>query len=102
MDENVKAEDRLADFTRDKRIVVLSGMAVVIGAVSALVAEVLGAQHGVGLIISQAQGSFDPNTVFACMVIVAVVTLVAEYLITLLEKSLLKWRPPSRSEAQAI
>ena len=70
--------------------------------IGALVAEVLGAQHGIGLIISQSQGNFDPNTVFACMVIVAVVTLVAEYLITLLEKALLKWRPPSRSEAQAI
>src|SRR6478752_833116 len=70
--------------------------------IGALVAEVLGAQHGIGLIISQSQGNFDPNTVFACMVIVAVVTLLAEYLITLLEKALLKWRPPSRSEAQAI
>ncbi|WP_285115557.1 ABC transporter permease [Leifsonia sp. fls2-241-R2A-40a] len=71
--------------------------------IGALVAEVLGAQHGIGLIISQSQGNFDPNTVFACMVIVAVVTLIAEYLITLLEKALLKWRPPSRSEsAQAI
>jgi len=70
--------------------------------IGALVAEVLGAQHGIGLIISQAQGTFDPNTVFACMVIIAVVTLGAEYLITLLEHSLLKWRPPSRSEAQAI
>lgn len=71
--------------------------------IGALVAEVLGAQHGIGLIISQSQGNFDPNTVFACMVIVAVVTLMAEYLITLLEKALLKWRPPSRSEsAQAI
>ncbi|MGO4536748.1 ABC transporter permease [Leifsonia sp. 2MCAF36] len=70
--------------------------------IGALVAEVLGAQHGIGLIISQSQGNFDPNTVFACMVIVAVVTLVAEYLITLLEKALLKWRPPSRSEVQAI
>ncbi|MDQ0278472.1 NitT/TauT family transport system permease protein [Arthrobacter silviterrae] len=70
--------------------------------IGALVAEVLGAQHGVGLIISQAQGTFDPNTVFACMVIIAVVTLGAEYLISLLESTLLKWRPPSRSEAQAI
>ncbi|PYI65390.1 ABC transporter permease [Arthrobacter livingstonensis] len=70
--------------------------------IGALVAEVLGAQHGVGLIISQAQGTFDPNTVFACMVIIAVITLGAEYLISLLEHSLLKWRPPSRSEAQAI
>ena len=70
--------------------------------VGALVAEVLGAQRGIGLIISQAQGTFDPNTVFACMVIIAVVTLGAEFLISLLEHSLLKWRPPSRSEAAAI
>jgi NitT/TauT family transport system permease protein len=70
--------------------------------IGALVAEVLGAQHGIGLIISQAQGTFDPDTVFACMVIIAVVTLGAEYLIALLEHSLLKWRPPNRSEAQAI
>ncbi|NVM96642.1 ABC transporter permease [Arthrobacter wenxiniae] len=70
--------------------------------IGALVAEVLGAQHGVGLIISQAQGTFDPNTVYACMVIIAAVTLGAEYFISLLEHSLLKWRPPSRSEAQAI
>jgi NitT/TauT family transport system permease protein len=70
--------------------------------IGALVAEVLGAQKGIGLIISQAQGTFDPNTVFACMVIIAVITLAAEYLISLLEHSLLKWRPPNRSEAQAI
>jgi NitT/TauT family transport system permease protein len=70
--------------------------------IGALVAEVLGAQQGIGLIISQAQGTFDPNTVFACMVIIAVITLAAEYLISLLEHTLLKWRPPNRSEAQAI
>ena len=70
--------------------------------IGALVAEVLGAQKGIGLLISQAQGHFDPNTVFACMVIIAVVTLGAEYLITRLEKAVLKWRPPSRYEAQAI
>ncbi|NYI42201.1 ABC transporter permease [Demequina lutea] len=70
--------------------------------VGALVAEVLGAQHGIGLLITEAQNTFDPNTVFACMVIIAVVTLVAEYLITLLERSLPKWRPPNRSEAHAI
>jgi NitT/TauT family transport system permease protein len=70
--------------------------------IGALVAEVLGAQHGIGLIISQAQGQFDPNTVFACMVIMAVVTLGAEYLISLLERVLLKWRPPVRSETPVI
>ncbi|MGN8027786.1 ABC transporter permease [Microbacterium sp. 22242] len=70
--------------------------------IGSLVAEVLGAQRGIGLIISQAQGSFDPNTVFACMVIIAVFTLAAEYLISLLEGRVLKWRPPSRSEASSI
>jgi NitT/TauT family transport system permease protein len=70
--------------------------------IGALVAEVLGAQHGVGLIITQAQGNFDPDTVFACMVIIAAIALVAEYLITLLENTMLKWRPPSRSETPPI
>ncbi len=36
-----RVEDRLADFTRDKRIVVLSSMALVIGALSAVVADAL-------------------------------------------------------------
>ena len=42
------------------------------------------------------------DTVFACMTIMAVVTLIAEFLITLLEKRVLGWRPPNRSEAQAL
>jgi H+/Cl- antiporter ClcA len=36
-----RAEDRLADFTRDKRILILSLMAIIIGALSAGVAKVL-------------------------------------------------------------
>lgn len=70
--------------------------------IGALVAEVLGAQHGIGLIISQAQGNFDMDTVFACMLIMSVATLIAEFFITLLERRVLAWRPPSRSEAIAI
>ena len=68
--------------------------------IGALVQEVLGAQHGIGLIIVQAQGQFDMDTVFAGMLIMAVVTLAAEYLITLLEKRVRAWRPPSRSDAR--
>ncbi len=70
--------------------------------IGALVAEVLGAQHGIGLIISQAQGNFDMDTVFACMTIMAVVTLIAEFLITLLEKRVLGWRPPSRTDGAGL
>ena len=42
------------------------------------------------------------DTVFACMTIMSVFTLVAEYLITLLERRVLAWRPPSRSESAGI
>lgn len=70
--------------------------------VGALVGEVLGAQHGIGLVIRTAQGNLDPDGVFAGMLVVAVITLIAEYLITLLERRLLSWRPPSPSEGAAI
>jgi len=70
--------------------------------IGALVGEVLGSQRGMGLVITQAQNRFDPNTVFAGMAIMAVVTLVAEFLLTLLEKRVLAWRPPSHSESTAI
>ncbi|ADP79320.1 ABC transporter permease [Pseudofrankia inefficax] len=70
--------------------------------VGALVGEVLGAQHGVGLVIRTSQGNLDPNGVFAGMLVVAVITLVAEYLITLLEHRVLSWRPPSPTESAAI
>ena len=53
-----------------------------------------------GLVISQAQGRLDPNTVFACMAIMAVITLAAEYLITLLEKRVCPGAPqPPRPQA---
>lgn len=70
--------------------------------VGALVGEVLGAQHGIGLVIKSSQGNLDPNGVFAGMLVIAVITLVAEFLITLLERRLLSWRPPSPSETQGL
>lgn len=68
--------------------------------IGAIVGEFLGAQRGLGLLISQAQGTFNPNGVFAAMVIIAVVALAAEGLITLLERVLLSWRPPQLSGAE--
>ena len=57
--------------------------------IGALVGEVHGSQRGMGLIISQAQNRFDPDTVFACMAIMAVVTLGAEFLISHFERRVL-------------
>jgi sulfonate transport system permease protein len=70
--------------------------------IGAIVGEFLGAQRGLGLLISQAQGTFNPNGVFAAMVIIAVVALAAEGLITLLENRLLAWRPPQLSGADLL
>ena len=61
--------------------------------VGAVVGEFLGAKKGVGLLISTAQGSFNANGVFAAMVILAVLALVVEAIITIVENRLVKWRP---------
>jgi NitT/TauT family transport system permease protein len=60
--------------------------------IGAIVGEFLGAQKGLGLLISQSQGTFNADGVFAAMLIIAVVALAAEGLITLLERRLLRWR----------
>ncbi|WBO65960.1 ABC transporter permease [Streptomyces camelliae] len=70
--------------------------------VGALVGEVLGAQKGLGLVIKTAQDQFDPNGVFATMLVIAVIVLGAEWLISKLEHRLLSWRPPTPSEANSL
>ena len=70
--------------------------------IGAIVGEFLGAQQGLGLIISTAQNNFDPDGVFAAMVLIAVIALTAEWLIGLLERSLLSWRPQTAAQARAV
>ncbi|MGF6851488.1 NitT/TauT family transport system permease protein [Paraburkholderia sp. CI3] len=66
--------------------------------VGAVVGEFLGSRQGIGLLISTAQGAFNAAGVFAAMIVLAVVALGAEFLLTQLENSLLKWRPPQFSD----
>ena len=68
--------------------------------IGAIVGEFLGSQHGMGLIIATAQGTFNPNGVYAAMVIVAVIALSAEWLITKVEDRLLNWRPTQVSGSE--
>ena len=70
--------------------------------IGAIVGEFLGAQKGLGLVISTAQNNFNPNGVFAAMLIIAVIALTAEGIISWLERRLLAWRPNVRSEAAGI
>jgi len=68
--------------------------------IGAIVGEFIGAQQGLGQLIRSAQGTFDANGVWAAMAIMAVVALIAEWLITRLENRLLRWRPSQSSGAQ--
>ena len=61
--------------------------------VGAVVGEFLGAKQGMGLLIATAQGAFNANGVFAAMIILAAMALVVEFIITLIENRLVKWRP---------
>ena len=61
--------------------------------VGAVVGEFLGAKEGIGLLISTAQGAFNASGVFAAMIVLAVVALAADFLLSRVEKRLLKWRP---------
>jgi NitT/TauT family transport system permease protein len=65
--------------------------------IGAIVGEFLGSTQGLGRLISEAQGTFNADGVLAAMVIIAVVALIAEGLITLLERRLLRWRPSQLS-----
>jgi NitT/TauT family transport system permease protein len=66
--------------------------------VGAVVGEYLGSAHGLGNMIAVAQGTFNPNGIYAAMFILTTVALIAEYLITHLENRLISWRPRRRDE----
>lgn len=61
--------------------------------VGAVVGEFLGARVGIGLLIATAQGAFNASGVFAAMIVLGVMAFIADYLLTMVEGRLLKWRP---------
>jgi NitT/TauT family transport system permease protein len=65
--------------------------------IGAIVGEFLGGLQELGELIKNAQGTFNANGVWAAMVIMGIVALIAEFFITRLENRLLRWRPPQLS-----
>ena len=63
--------------------------------IGAVVGEYLGSAAGLGYLINQAEGTFDTTGVFAGMAILAVFVLVIDWMVTLVERRLLVWRPPA-------
>jgi NitT/TauT family transport system permease protein len=70
--------------------------------IGAVVGEVIGARRGLGLLIAHSQGTFDAAGIYAGMIIITVMALIAEWLLTAVEKRLLRWRPPAASEVGSI
>ena len=68
--------------------------------IGAIVGEFVGARFGIGQLISIAKGTFDAAGMFAAILLVMVVTLVAEYIMTIVENRLAKWRPQQHMDTQ--
>jgi len=60
--------------------------------VGAVVGEYLGATHGLGYVISQAEGTFDTTGVFAGMTVLAFVVVIVSMAVSRLERWLLRWK----------
>ena len=69
--------------------------------IGAVVGEYAGADKGLGLLIATSQGTFDSAGIYAGMIIITAIALIAEYALTILERRLLRWRPPVQTETQA-
>src|SRR5499427_8463597 len=61
--------------------------------VGAVVGEYLGAAAGLGYLIQQAEGVFDVAGVFAGMWVLAAFVIGIDFIVTLVERRLLVWRP---------
>jgi NitT/TauT family transport system permease protein len=104
-DKNLIANARIlgaSDWQMTRAVVIPSALSWILASlhvsfgfalVGAIVGEFLGAREGMGLLIATAQGSFDSNGVFAAMIVIAVVALIAEWILTMIEDRLLTWRP---------
>ena len=70
--------------------------------VGAVVGEYLGSAAGLGYLIQQAEGVFDVAGVFAGMFVLAAFVILIDWLVTLVERRLLVWRPERRRTAHDL
>ncbi|MYT34099.1 MULTISPECIES: ABC transporter permease [unclassified Streptomyces] len=68
--------------------------------IGAIVGEYIGATKGLGLLVSASQGTFNAPGVYAAMVILAAIALLAEGLLAFLEKRLFRWKPADAGDGR--
>ena len=69
--------------------------------VGAVVGEYLGSAAGLGYLIQQAEGVFDVAAVFAGMFVLSAFVILIDFVVTLVERRLLVWRPDA-AEGQGV
>jgi len=67
--------------------------------IAVVVGEYLGASHGIGYLIAQAEGVFDTTGVFAGMAVLSAVVLLVGTGVHRLERWLLRWKPDRTDSA---
>jgi NitT/TauT family transport system permease protein len=60
--------------------------------IGAVVGEFIGSTQGLGYLIAESQGAFDTTGVFAGMVILSFTALIADWVVSRLEKRFIAWR----------
>ena len=68
--------------------------------IGAIVGEFVGSRYGIGLLINIAKGSFDAAGMYAAIIIVMVVALVADFLMSAVENRVAKWRPAALHDTE--
>ena len=59
---------------------------------AAVIAEWLGGDVGLGVVMTRSRKSFDYETLFACVVIIIVITITFVGIVKLIEAKTMKWR----------
>jgi ABC-type nitrate/sulfonate/bicarbonate transport system permease component len=67
--------------------------------IGAVIAEWLGAKHGLGIAIRLYASTFSVARMFACIVMIVAFSLLFFALVVLLEKRMIRWRPTGKEEA---
>lgn len=111
VDRNLLANARILGASRRKvatEVIIPSALTWIIASmhvsfsfalVGAVVGEFIGGVQGLGLMVASAGANFNNNGVFAALLILAVLALVAELLVTWLEGRLISWRPNAVAES---
>ena len=67
---------------------------------AAVIAEYLGAQQGLGFYMQVSKNAFRIDLVFGAVLVTALLTLALFGLVAVLERAVLRWRPPAQADTR--